>query len=241
MSAEVQNESNDPANAAETTENKETGTEQAEKTTAPAAGAPVTVTLKFGYQDKESPGTAHTAVTFGKRATGGDVLRCADRANGSDTQYQLAMVAAAITHFGTLAMPAPLTVLLSLDEIDREQLLAAYFAFMGGADTAAAQEIAPGKARLAFGIERDGVKYDAVEFGKRLTGYDDIEIEAEAGSEAEAVVLKRARRVVKISTADNTKTAAGGLTLAEMNALDYSDFIILKEVGDRWLDSFRAQ
>lgn len=207
------------------------------------------IELPFGYQDQETPELIHRAVTFGRRSTGGDVISASDAANGSDLQYTLEMIGRAITKFGGMKLPVPMTVLLSLDEIDRRELRGAYFEFLSltaenvnqASEEIKSEKAAVGTARLQFGFERDGVIFTTVEFGKRLTGYDEIKIESEAKSESEENVLKRAFRVSKISTADGAKSIEGAMTLDEMKSLDVADFILLQEAGEEWLNSFRKR
>lgn len=186
------------------------------------------VRLRFGYQDKEQPEQFHKHVGFGKRPTGADFMAAAEESN-SDIQFSLALAQTAITEFGQLEMPVPLTVLLSLNQIDREKLLKTYFSFL--VDTGSNGEIlADGKVRLGFGFERSGKRVTNVEFGKLLTGYDEIDIESEAKTGWQAHSMRLAKEII----------APADLTLAEIEALDVDDFTLLRSAEESWLNSFRG-
>lgn len=187
------------------------------------------VELKFGYEDKETPEVKHRRVVFGKRPTGGDFMRSADNSAGSDIQFALELTQSAITEFGKLEMPVPLTVLLSLNQIDREKLMNEYFSFLDASAADEGKVIENGKVELAFGIERGELKIKNVEFGKLLNGYDEIEIERETKTEWQANGLRLSRQI----------TVPESVTLAEIEALDINDFTLLRNAEEQWLNSFR--
>lgn len=187
------------------------------------------VELKFGYEDKETPDVIHRRVVFAKRPTGGDFIRSADESGGSDIQFSLELAKSAITEFGGLEMPVPMTVLLSLNQIDREKLIAEYFSFLVSSEADEGKIIENGKVELGVGIERSGKKIKNVEFGKLLTGYDEIEIEREARTEWQANGLRLAKQL----------TVPENVTLAEIESLDIDDFTLLRNAEEQWLNSFR--
>lgn len=199
--------------------------------------------LKFGYQDKENPEVFHREVEISRRPTGADIFNAIENETGdaaANTRINLALIASAISKFGSMAMPVPMTTLLSLNEIDEEKLNEEYLLFLIGTQPETEQKVLEGnRAQLAFGIERDGVKYYVIEFGKLLTGYDRIAIHGETQSEARFNALKIAREVVKISTLDNSSSISGGLTLAEIEAMDGADYLLCREAESQWLNSFR--
>jgi hypothetical protein len=197
--------------------------------------------LKFGYQDKQDKDVIHKEVVISRRPTGADFLKAADEGRGSKTQINLSVIASTISVFGSLpAMPAPLTVLMSLCSIDREQLSREYNLY--AITTQPEQEIkslATNRLQLAFGIERDGVKYHIVEFGNLLDGYEESEAEEEAQNDTHLKALKIAREIVKLSTLDGSQSISGSLTLSEIESMDGNDFLALWEAESQWLDSFR--
>ena len=203
--------------------------------------------LKFGYQDKEDPEMFHREVVISRRPTGADILRATENGAGfagADTQINLALIASSISCFGALTkingMPATASILLSLNEIDEDKLNDEYLLFLIATQPKTEQKILEDKrAQLAFGIERGGVKYNIVEFGKLLNGFDRIKIQDEANGQWEYTALKMASEAVKISTLDSSQLSLGELTLDEIKAMDATDFIVLREAESQWLNSFR--
>src|ERR1044072_2484332 len=83
-----------------------------------------TVTLAVGYNDGKE---THTNVEVSRRLLGADLFAIDDNPQSAiATNHEFMILARAITKFGTLRVPVPLTVLLSLDSIDRDDLLQAY-------------------------------------------------------------------------------------------------------------------
>lgn len=211
--------------------------EEKEKREVPIS-EPRKFTLKFGYTDKEEKSVVHQAVTMSKRPTGKDFLVASDLGGGtSSTRYTMAMVASAITAFGTVKMPVPLTVLLNLNRIDREKLLSEYLLFT--VIDAKPEQLETGKVQLVFGVERDGVRYDVVEFGHLLTGYDEVAIEESTETVQQETAFKMALEVVRISTSDGIASLEGALTREEIESLDFDDYDALQKAEGVWLNSFR--
>lgn len=196
--------------------------------------------LKFGYQDKEDSEIIHREVVISRRPTAKDLLKIEDDLDSEDIQSSLEIAAATISTFGTLTMPVSMTVLLELNEVDSNKLSDEFSAFLKDSQPKKkAKILEDSRVQLANGIDRDGAKYDVVEFGNLLSGHDRIKISNEAKSAKQFKVLKIAREVTKLSTADGSKSISGTLTLAEIELLDMSDFIFLVGAESRWLNSFR--
>lgn len=225
-------------------EQSEKTTEHQTETTGETKNFARKFNLKFGYQDKENPEVFHREVVISRRPTGADFFRAVE--GGTDdktanTRINLALIASAITSFGTLTMPTPLTVLFSLNEIDEDKLNDEYLLFLISTQPPTEQKILEDnhRAQLAFGIEREGVKYQIIEFGKLLNGFDRIKIQNEAQSDWQYTGAKIAREVVKLSTLDGSNSISGELTLAEIEAMDVTDFLVTREAESQWLNSFR--
>lgn len=199
--------------------------------------------LKFGYQDKEDSEVFHRAVEVSRRPTGADLFKAVEDGTddrSAETRISLALIKSAISKFGEITMPVPLTVLFELNEIDERKLNDEYLLFLAGTQPATEQKILEDhRAQLAFGIERGGVQYQIVEFGKLLNGYDRMEIQDAAQNDWIFRARKLAREVVKISTLDGKKSVDGELTFAELEAMDSTDLLVLREAESQWLDSFR--
>lgn len=202
-----------------------------------------TIELEYGYQDKENPELAHRRVEFSHRPTGGDFMKAMEETDGANPEYLFVLMQAAISKFGDLTMPVPMTVLLSLNWIDQEDLQSAFFEFLG--DTGSKQEakiLETGKVQLGFGIKRaDGTNFDIVEFGKILNGYDQIQIRKDANSEFERNVLTIGREVSRMASADGSRKTDECPTLDELKSLDWEDFVILQQAVNEWRDSFRKR
>lgn len=198
------------------------------------------VELKFGYEDKETPDVVHKTVVFSKRPTGADFINAGETTDGQEPDFTLALMMPSIAAFGNLPMPVPLSVLLSLNWLDRELLTGKFYEFLGATDgEQEAKALETGKVQLVFGAERDGVKYTIVTFGKLLTAYDEIAIRKDTASAVERSVLTIGREIVRLSTADGLHQIDSGLTLDELKNLDWADFVTLQKAEDDWRDSFR--
>src|SRR5688572_28862775 len=80
------------------------------------------VDLVGGYVDKKD--VRHSRVVFGHRITAQDLFNLDEDPQGQNpTQYNDLIIRSSIVEFGTLPMPVPLTVLLNLDSVDREDLV----------------------------------------------------------------------------------------------------------------------
>ncbi|PYS88972.1 MAG: hypothetical protein DMF64_18890 [Acidobacteria bacterium] len=128
------------------------------------------IVLVVGYTDKQN--VTHRDVEIGKRLRGADVFAIDDDPQSAlPANYQSLILSRAITKFGLLRMPVPLSVLLALDSIDRDDLIEAYNALDAeGSDGRKFEVLADNKVRLANGLDLDGVVYDVAEFGHRITG-----------------------------------------------------------------------
>lgn len=185
--------------------------------------------LKFGYQDKDEPTLLHKSVVINKRPSCGDYIGALERAGDSSLQLTLELVALSIAEFGKLTTPVPMTVLLSLNKIDRKFLVDEYNSFISETAISGGKIIEGGKVRLSKGFERDGKTIKDFEFGKLLTGYDEIEIEKQFSNSPKHTVLGIAKQL----------TNPSGVTLEELESLDSDDFLLLNEAEEKWLDSFR--
>src|SRR5882762_9283198 len=128
------------------------------------------IELIGGYvENKGKPNEVrHTRVVFGRRLTAKDLFTLeSDPQAKIQTQYSDLIIRAHIVEFGTLKMPVPLTVLLGLDSIDRDDLEQGCDAFRA-MKPLPAELLGEHKWKLSQGFEIDGVFYNQVEFGVRL-------------------------------------------------------------------------
>lgn len=195
-------------------------------------------TLPFGYPDFEDKTKLHKRVVIGKRPVAKDFFF---DAGDSNVQFDSMTQVASITAFGDMKMPVPLTVILSLNQIDRETLKSELLGFM--TDTLGDRKnshLENGKVQLAFGINCNGVVYDVVTFGQLLTGYDEIEIEKNNTSLWQKHLMTMAKEVVLLSQSNGNAERSGCATIEEFETIDFIDLALLKEAEENWLNSFRG-
>jgi hypothetical protein len=194
------------------------------------------VTLIFGYNDGNQ---THTEVVFSHRLTGADLLRISDdEMSEKTTQFNLMMQQAAITKFGSLSMPVPMTVLLSLKSPDRQELNKAHNKFLKKTSQGHRSEvISDAKVRLGYGFQIDGATYDVVEFGNLLSGYD--ELEADEMERWRRACFLQGKQISKLSQSNGQAVRLGPVELEHFDKLDGGDIFVLEAAATRFQDSFR--
>jgi hypothetical protein len=199
-------------------------------------------TLPFGYEnrDLQNKKELHQRFVFGKRPTGSDLLQISRRRESQiATQSALMYVRAALIEFGSLGKP-PLSVLLSLNEVDRDVLLGEYDRFLqlsGGERVV--QELSESAVKLPFGLEVDGVLYDVIEFGGLLTGYQQVELERTGASGLELNCLSLIKQIKSVRQSEGKQRLNRALTLEDFESMDGQDITSLLEANSQWVDSFR--
>ncbi|MCP9494290.1 MAG: hypothetical protein MSG64_07530 [Pyrinomonadaceae bacterium MAG19_C2-C3] len=197
-----------------------------------------TIELGFGYKAKDDATVKR--VVFGKRPTAGDQMRITDSPAIVGTQTELMLHRAAITEFGTLKMPVPMSVLISLNENDHEDISKGFDKFL--VDTFGEREherIDDATVRLPFGFESDGSVYDVVRFGYLLKGYDKIAIDRTRATGYRRLCMELSKQIVEISQSTGTLKIEGGVPLEMFENLDAFDLAVLSGAVDDWRDSFR--
>jgi hypothetical protein len=188
--------------------------------------------------------TDGTKVVFGKRITASDLIRIDENPMTQNaTQYQDLVVAEAIAAFGALKMPVPLSALLDLDSIDREDITEGHNEFQRKSlGDRGAEILSDTKARLAFGFTVSEVDYPMVEFGRRLTGRDEVEADKRGLKPGIArLCFMIGRQISKISTADGANSIDGPIELEMFKSLDGADVWTLRGAAELWRQSFRVR
>lgn len=200
---------------------------------------PVTIELDIGHTDKDK--RKHTRVTFAKRISGKELFDIdADPQSAIPTQNQDLLMRAAITEFGTVKMPVPLAVLLNLDSLDRDDLSAAFNKFLN--DSLGERKVeypATGKVKLAIGYESNGLVYDLVEFGNRLTGMDEVEADNRGLTGVKRVLFFCGRQVSKLKQSEGASELDGPLEMEIFEKLDLIDIGAIRTAAEVWRHSFR--
>ncbi len=205
-----------------------------------------TIELAGGHQGrdprtKEPNGERHTRVTFGHRLTCGDLMNIHDDPQSNvPTQHQLLLLRGAITRFGSLPVPVTLLQLLSLDIADIEDLVAANNEFLSMTQEGrAAEYISESEVRLPFGLEAEGIIYDRVKFGRRVTGLDMVQGEKLGFAELRRDAYLIGREIERLSTGDGAHHLDGPIELQTLEGLDGHDLTTLRTASLVWRDSFR--
>ena len=200
---------------------------------------PLTMELTIGHTDKR--GTTHTRVTFGKRLSGRELFAIdADPQSEIATQYEALLHRAAITEFGSMRMPVSLAILLELDSIDRDDLSAAFNQFtLDLLGDRKAEPIADNKVKLALGYERNGLVYDLVEFGRRLTGMDEVEADKLRLTGIRRVCFLIGKQVTRLAQSEGASELSGPMGLEIFENLVTVDIHTLRLASEVWRQSFR--
>lgn len=211
---------------------------------------PITIDLIGGYTDKHN--VTHQRVTIGKRITGKELFKVAsDPQAALETQYNALILREKITEFGSLKMPVTLSVLLSLDSIDRDDLSDAsnrfsnqYQQVESENSRASEPKLLPGnRVGLRFGYERNGLTYDLLEFGKRITGMDEIEADKLGFEGIKKNCYLAAKQISKLLQKDGEAELqapfAPEFLLEMLESLDAVDISYLRVASEVWRQSFR--
>jgi len=200
----------------------------------------VTLDLERGFTDAK--GAAHQKLVFGRRLTGGDLIRADQKLESfSKISFECAIFASALVEFGTLRRDEMRHALLSLNDLERADVEAAYERFLSQSnDGVEGRAVSDDTVRLAFGIRRDGVVYRDVTFGRLLVGYDELEADTKRLTGVERNCFLIGRQVARIASADGAHVVEGELTLEVFEDLDADDLPALREAADNWYESARA-
>lgn len=197
-----------------------------------------TIQLAIGY--KESNGEIHKSVTFGKRLDGAGLFQIeADPQSSIQTQYNLMLIGRSITSFGALPMPVPLACLLSLDLLDLSHLTQAYLEFTSqGLEGRESKIISDTEVMLAFGYSNNGLTYNRVRFGNRVTGYDAVSADTQnlKGELRECYLI--GKEISELSTEDGAHKLTGPIEAQLFEKLDNADIVTLQKAAVRWRGSF---
>lgn len=200
---------------------------------------PLPLELTIGHTDLKK--VTHTRVTFGQRINGKRLFAIDEDPQSSiTTQYQDLLLRAAITEFGSLKMPVALSVLLSLDSIDRDDLNNAFNRFSTeNLGERQVDYLADNLLRLAFGYEANGLIYDLVEFGSRLTGMDEVEADRKKLTGIRRVCFLAGKQVIRLSQSDGQSALEGPIPLDYFERLDAVDIQAIRVASEVWRNSFR--
>lgn len=199
-----------------------------------------TVELVGGHVD--TAGTRHTRVVFGRRIMAKDLFALDDDPQAQNpTQYNDLVIRAHITEFGTMKLPIPLSVLLNLDSVDREDLQDGANIFQAMSAEGRSGEFLPDhKVKLGWGFKVNDVVYGHAQFGKRVTGIDDVEADrASLKPGIRRLCFLVGRQITEISTEDGTAKIDGAIPLDYFESLDAADIATLRGAAELWRQSFR--
>jgi hypothetical protein len=93
--------------------------------------------------------------------------------------------------------------------------------------------------RLADGVEIEGVRYDQIEFGKRIRGYDYAEADKLQLDGARKAFFLVGRQVLRLSQSDGEVVLDGPLDLALLEQFYARDLYAMRSASELWRQSFR--
>ena len=213
---------------------------------------PHTIELLGGYTD--DTGVTHTRVTFSKRLTGRNYFQLDDDPQGNfGTQYEALLLRQAISEFGSLPMPVPLQIMLALDSIDRNDLNEAFNQFSRDSlraitgldpdslapDESAVKLLDERTLKLAIGYTRNDLTYDRVEFGKRLTGFDEVNADVLGLKGLRRTLYLAGLQVVNLSQSEGGASLPGPIGLDIFERLDSMDLFAIRAGSEVWRQTFR--
>lgn len=218
---------------------------------------PHSIELIGGYVDPKSDPKAkvtHRRVTFGKHIDGQTLFNIdSDPQSAISTQYQALLLRSMITEFGTLKMPVDLRVLLALDQVDWDDLMAASEVFGAGRgscrektedelepQTPTFQILSESTVRLAFGYERNGLVYDLAEFGTRPTVMDSVEADKLQLLGIRRNCFLAGKQVKRLYQSNGASELSGPVGLEIFERLDAVDIRALTAASEVWRESFRT-
>lgn len=197
---------------------------------------PLTIELTEGHKDKE--GKQHTTVEIGiPIKTNMFFLFEMFWGDSGQTMMNAYLLNAVITKFGELKIPVSIDALLDLDFIDFEDLVSGLTKY--SEQNGVPEFIDLNTVKLIHGIEKDGILYDLVEFGKLTNGRDSVEAETLNLSKTRKKAFLAGKEIISLkqSRADNFLELEKGLTLAEISELHLIDTIGLLEQRKIWQTS----
>jgi hypothetical protein len=197
------------------------------------------LTLIGGYTDAQ--GTTHRDVEIGNVIHGADLFEIEQHPfNSGLTSLEVLILGKAITKFGTLKMPVPTTALIALDSIDRDDLYSAYDELESEAyGGVSPKPLADHKLILSVGCELEGVNYNSVEFGTRITVRDYIEADNLGLTGTRRGAYLAGRQVRQLSQTEGGATLPGPLELAVFEKLLLVDIYGIREAAETFRQSFR--
>lgn len=200
---------------------------------------PHTIELLIGYTDKQK--VTHRRVTFGCLLTGKQLFFIDDDPlSNIPTQAEDLILRAAIVEFGSLRMPVILPALLNLDSLDRDDLNEGYAEFTRiNQDDAKPEFLSNNLMRLAIGYESNGLVYDMVEFGNRITGMDEVEADRLKLKGVRRACFLAGKQVTKLTQSDGQSELPGPIGLNIFESLYAVDLQALQVGGEIFRQSFR--
>ena len=191
------------------------------------------IDLAIGYTDDK--GAVHRDVTFARRTSVKDMLLLDSNPMAQNvSQYEQLIRRIMITKFGDLKCPVSLNVLAALDTYDDDALRRGAHTFIQLSREGREIDFLDGdECRLMFGVEIDGVTYDTVRFGRRLTVADNIEatnrgLDAGIGR----LCFQIAKQIIEVKDSKTGLSFAGDFTADHLLNVDSQDLDGLRHAAE---------
>jgi phage FluMu protein gp41 len=197
------------------------------------------ITLIGGYTDKE--GATHRDINFGKRLKVKNLIDLDQNPQARiPAQREMMLVASSITAFGKLKMPISLMTIFELDSIDIDDLQAGHDEFLQiTRQSKKGEVVSETQTRLSFGVERDGVNYNLVTFGRRLSFKDRVEAQRKGLFGVANMLSETVAQIEKITNEETGLELIAPFETELFCNLDLEDFDTLFAGGELWRQSFR--
>lgn len=149
---------------------------------------------------------------------------------GNAAQYEQLIRRMMITKFGTLTCPVVLTVLAALDTVDDDEIGRGANQFLKMSRGERQPEFRDNdEVRLISGVEIDGVNYDVVKFGKRLTVADNIEAEnLNLGTGIARLCFQICRQIAELKNSETGIKLEGPISSEHLSGVDSEDLATLR-------------
>jgi phage FluMu protein gp41 len=190
---------------------------------------PLHVDLPVGYFDKN--GDYHSSVTIGRSINARIFFAVKDEWQlGGEILFNALILQRAITSFGSLPVPVPMSDLLALDSLDFEHLALAYNNFVN--QCGQPEILNKVTIKTVFGVQVKGALFDIIELGAKVTEAHFGEIYRRKLEGIPAMSYIVSQEVLKLRGSESGQVIEGPLDFDDLLEMDSVDLFALVELSD---------
>jgi hypothetical protein len=93
--------------------------------------------------------------------------------------------------------------------------------------------------KLAIGHNRNGLNYNIVQFGGKLTGFDEVEADKKGYKGIERICFLAGKQIAKLLSTNHPSSLDGPIGLELFTLLDMADILTIREGAEAYRNSFR--